>query len=64
LPTLSIERTASDGDVKAAFRRQAMQWHGRAERIVGHLADIVVDQLGQRRIGDSDPQAALVWRRW
>ncbi|HTJ89439.1 MAG TPA: molecular chaperone DnaJ [Acidocella sp.] len=25
--TLSIERTASDGDVKTAFRRQAMQWH-------------------------------------
>ncbi len=25
--TLSIERTASDGDVKAAFRKQAMQWH-------------------------------------
>jgi len=24
--TLSIERTASDGDVKTAFRRQAMQW--------------------------------------
>ena len=25
--TLSIERTASDGDIKAAFRKQAMQWH-------------------------------------
>jgi molecular chaperone DnaJ len=25
--TLSIERTASDGDVKTAFRKQAMQWH-------------------------------------
>ena len=25
--TLSIERTASDGDIKTAFRRQAMQWH-------------------------------------
>src|SRR5271169_2231322 len=25
--TLSIERTASDGDVKVAFRKQAMQWH-------------------------------------
>jgi molecular chaperone DnaJ len=25
--TLSIERTASDGEVKTAFRRQAMQWH-------------------------------------
>ena len=25
--TLSIERTASDGDIKVAFRKQAMQWH-------------------------------------
>ena len=25
--TLSIERTASDGDIKTAFRKQAMQWH-------------------------------------
>src|SRR3974390_1577123 len=25
--TLSVERTASDGDIKAAFRKQAMQWH-------------------------------------
>src|ERR1700743_1978239 len=25
--TLSIERTATDGDIKTAFRRQAMQWH-------------------------------------
>ncbi len=24
---LAIERTASDGDIKAAFRKQAMQWH-------------------------------------
>jgi molecular chaperone DnaJ len=24
---LSVERTASDGDIKAAFRKQAMQWH-------------------------------------
>src|SRR5271154_4037021 len=24
---LSIERTATDGDIKTAFRRQAMQWH-------------------------------------
>ena len=25
--TLSIERTASDGDIKVAFRKQATQWH-------------------------------------
>jgi len=25
--TLSVERTASDSDIKAAFRKQAMQWH-------------------------------------
>ena len=25
--TLSVERTASDGDIKSAFRKQAMQWH-------------------------------------
>jgi len=25
--TLSVERTASDGDIKTAFRKQAMQWH-------------------------------------
>jgi molecular chaperone DnaJ len=25
--TLSVERTASDGDIKVAFRKQAMQWH-------------------------------------
>ena len=25
--TLAVERTASDGDIKAAFRKQAMQWH-------------------------------------
>ena len=25
--TLSVERTANDGDIKTAFRRQAMQWH-------------------------------------
>jgi len=25
--TLSVERTASDTDIKAAFRKQAMQWH-------------------------------------
>ena len=25
--TLSVERSASDGDIKAAFRKQAMQWH-------------------------------------
>jgi molecular chaperone DnaJ len=25
--TLLIERTASDGDIKVAFRKQAMQWH-------------------------------------
>ncbi|MGA3309803.1 MAG: molecular chaperone DnaJ [Xanthobacteraceae bacterium] len=25
--TLAVERTASDGDIKTAFRKQAMQWH-------------------------------------
>jgi len=25
--TLSVERTASDGEIKSAFRKQAMQWH-------------------------------------
>jgi len=25
--TLSVERSASDSDIKAAFRKQAMQWH-------------------------------------
>src|ERR1700751_2511151 len=25
--TLSVERTASEGDIKTAFRKQAMQWH-------------------------------------
>jgi molecular chaperone DnaJ len=25
--TLSVDRTASDSDIKAAFRKQAMQWH-------------------------------------
>jgi molecular chaperone DnaJ len=25
--TLAVERTASDGDIKAAFRKQAMAWH-------------------------------------
>jgi molecular chaperone DnaJ len=25
--TLAVERTANDGEIKAAFRKQAMQWH-------------------------------------
>ena len=25
--TLSVERTATESDIKAAFRKQAMQWH-------------------------------------
>ncbi len=25
--TLSVERTANDGEIKSAFRKQAMQWH-------------------------------------
>ena len=44
--------------VQAAFAHQPDQ-RG-AERIVAHLADIVVDQFGQRRIGDAELQPPLV----